>query len=157
MWRALTFLNPLNRLAACRLLAAIIDPRWYRHPFRPERRSRLYARLGLTPENAAALVRGTPPGRNFYEARVAACLWYTVGAKPPDGPRSFPWRQFLAEPDPVRGLLRASRRVVDFVVEAWLAQLPPRHPELYSWPSRFFRDPDEAAVFLEHLTWHKEV
>jgi hypothetical protein len=146
-WPALRFVPDLNENCACRLLAEIVDPRWFRHPGHPGRFTRLYSHLGLTPENMAAYLGLCPPGRHAYRAGLAVRTWYN---------RSNPDRTgFFNElcgsyRDPVKGLLRGTQRLVNFVQAVWLHAVQPPHPEVGFDPYSFFKDEGLAQAFEQH-------
>jgi len=48
VWPALSFISGLNKKMCCRLLATVLDPRWYIDLKQPARTSRLESYLGLT-------------------------------------------------------------------------------------------------------------
>jgi len=152
-WPAVTFLAGADRQAACRLLAVIRDPRWYRHPTRPGRLSRLYAYLGLTPDNLAVLAgQGGRPGRHFDRAELAVRAWCgRPAAVRPGDPAGFLFRRYAEAATPARGLLRATQQFVRFVVSVWLDAVCGPHPEARFRPELFFADGATAAAFDRHL------
>jgi hypothetical protein len=143
-WVAVAYLQCFDYDAACRLITEIVDPRWYRHPFRPNRGTRLYSHLGLTPRNMAAyLGEDTAQDRHFDRAALAVAAWYNV-QRPTNG---FLWRQFRKFDDRVKGLLRCTQRFIDFLRSVWVYGVSPTHPEASFNPDMFFGDEIEARCF----------
>lgn len=157
-WHALTFINHLNADTVCRLICDIVDPRWYRHPLHPARDTKLYAHLGLSPQNIRAWLAGSAPDRNFERMQSAVLAWYNPeGCTGTDAPGDFLWRCFDDQPDSVRGLLRASQLFVSFLSSAWSTLVSPRHPEAFFDADRFFKDEATAAAFRAHMSTKKPV
>lgn len=160
-WPALSFVgatgpdNPVGRRSAYTLLATIVDPRWYRHPWRPHRLSRLHRHLGLTPENIRAVLTGRPGGRHAARAAAAVGVWYNAGTTtaaatgPPDAPARFLWRILEAQRTWVRGVLRATQRLVELVCRVWEGRIA-EHREARFDPRLFFTAP-ECLAFERHL------
>jgi hypothetical protein len=153
-WPALAFVAGPDELVslphAAELLAHVVDPRWYRHPFRPHRFTRLYAHLGLSPANMRARLGVGSPGRHHARALAAVNAWYSPAGLAAYGglrcgrPECFLWRVYASQSRSIaRGLLRATTRFVDFVSLVWLeAECRTAGFE----PGRFFRA-DELAAF----------
>lgn len=159
-WPAVSFTPQFDADAACRLIADIIDPRWFRHPFRAGRLNRLFAHLGLTPGNVRGLLGpcgGAGQGRHRQRAEAAVRAWYngrslaafrSGGCK---GPEAFLWRIFGGRlADPVRALLRATQALVCLVAHVWLRAVGASHPEAGFCPSALFRDAAEENAFKRH-------
>jgi hypothetical protein len=158
IWPALTFVESLNPSAACQLLCAIVDPRWYQHPSHPSRLTRLYSYLGLTPRNAESFLGLCTPGHNYGLAALAMSAWYDVGhlTSGPDG--NFLARRFWRYTERWEGLLRATQRFVDFVWFTWITAMQSSHPELIGFqPRKFFGNQAEGAAFERHIRNYKEV
>lgn len=153
-WPALSFVRSLNIDHACALLNEIVDPRWFLHPKRPHRLTRLYAYLGLTQKNILAVIRGGDPDRNYNRALLAVRSWYdpqAVGSYTED----FLWRTCSAGTDQIRGVLRATQRFISFVATYWLTTMNHAHPEAGFRPDLFFHADDEIAAFHKHLTTNR--
>src|SRR5262245_1682497 len=144
-WPALSFLDGLDADAACRLLATVIDPRWFRHPARPARVSPLAAFLGLTPAAVAACLAGSPAAR-------PALVVDTWGGREPQA--SFAAGAFLHRlaneyEHRAAGVLAACRRLLTFLRVFWTCELV-EHPEVRFDPARFFGDATLADDFARH-------
>lgn len=158
-WPALSFIDGRDRIgdlvAGASLLAHIVDPRWFRHPYRPNRFSRLHSHLGLTPCNARAVLGIGAPERNFHRARDASLTWFNpAGMAAYEGrrcgpPSCFLWRIFAERRTVLRGLLGATKRLVDLIALVWLAASEERYPELWFDPALFFA-PGEQEAFAAH-------
>ena len=158
-WAALTFVRSVDEDTACRLLCDIVDPRWYRHPTRPERFSRLHAHLGLTPENMAACAGQGRAGLHFNRATNALRVWYNRAAqKGSKEPGDFLYRVLDSyDGDLAKGLLRGTQRLVEFVAAVWLDEVRPHHPEAGFDAARFFRDERASKAFEQHRAAFKPV
>lgn len=150
-WPALSFLSALDEDAACKLVAEIVEPRWFRHPFRPNRLTRLNSYLGLTPANMAAFVAGERGGRHYERAQTVLTTWAYGFKHSMNGPNGFLQRiADRAESGKYHvGLLRASERFARFLFEVWTAESTD-HPDVKFDPRRFFKRDDEASAYVEH-------
>lgn len=159
VWPALAYIPFLDRDAVCRLLCDIVDPRWFQHPSRPHRHSRLHAYLGITPRNMNAYLTSAFPDRHFNRARNVIASWYNRKFTKGDrlGKGKFLWQAFSTGGDKASGLLRGTQRFVSFLQEFWLNAVRRAHPEAFFHPFLFFRDTEEAVVFARHLMDWKPV
>lgn len=150
-WPALSFLSGLDEDAACRLVAAVIEPRWFRHPFRPTRLSRLNSYLGLNPGNMAAFVSGGDGGRNYGRAKTVLDTWAVGFRHSMSGSGGFLHRvaELAPEGQYHLGLLKACERFVRFLFEVWTAESASDHEAKFE-PGLFFKRPDEVAGYAAH-------
>lgn len=145
-WPALSFLPGLDKTAACKLIAAIMDPRWHVNPCKPESAARLRSRLGVG-RGGVAIMRyllGASDDllpatqRAVDNARAVLATWTGGSYVPPPqdvvGPSEFLWRVYYnvaATKDGYHGMLRASHVFLRFLRSVWLDNLtPPRECEL---------------------------
>jgi hypothetical protein len=150
-WPALSFLPHLDVLAAVDLLCDVVDPRWFRNPFRPHRINKLLNFLGVTPANMRAVTAGAKSGRNLARAERLVRTWFGGDLyRRQQAPNNFLYRVFTACADPASGLLRACRRFVRFVYEVWMSFVSAKVQECGFMPRRFFKDAAESAAFEEH-------
>jgi len=135
-WPALSFLPDLSKVAACRLLTAIVDPRWHVDPHKPDRDARLRSFLGLGGnglEVVQSLLMGEPSldwPRRVARAKDVLDTWTGGDYTPPPqdvvGPSGFLWRVYygVAEAkDGYRGMLRACHVFLRFLRSVWLDSL----------------------------------
>ncbi len=150
-WPALSFLAGLDEDAACSLVAEIIEPRWFRHPFRPTRLTRLNSYLGLTPGNMAAFVSGGEGERNYARAQTVLATWANGYKHSMAGPGGFLHR--IAGLSPAGeyhlGLLKACERFTRFLFEVWTAESA-ANQEVQFDPGLFFKKPDEVTGYEIH-------
>lgn len=155
-WRAISFVPEFGLEAACRLLMYILDPRWYLHPSKPHRFSRLHDYLGLTPKNAKCLFRDERAGKNYERAVSAFASWYNVhsvqtfatgGATSPE---HFLWRIFRKQQSDAAGLVTATKRLVDLVCFVWLDAVAISQNDRLFQPSMFFPKAEEHRAFVDH-------
>lgn len=152
-WAALTFLPGVDKSAAVHLLCDITDPRWYLHPTRPARLTRMFSHLGLTPQNFAACEGSAPRGRHFTRAANAARVWYNLRTKREGDrdPGDFLLRQLAGHTRLDTGLLRCTQRLVELVAGVWLAAVRRPHAEVTGFdPQKFFTPAREAKAFAAH-------
>jgi hypothetical protein len=151
-WPALSFIPSLNVDNACLLVAAIVDPRWFMHPTRPNRASKLYQFLGLTPKNIQHLLddTGTSEVRGLGFAYLTTFSWlYKDLRKPRIGaPEWFLYRILGAFPGKVQGFLAANKKFVRLVREVWLQELTPDRQVFC--PESFFRYDEEREAYEKH-------
>lgn len=170
-WPAISFFRNVNPDAACLLLGDVIDPRWFTHPFRPNRISKLCRFLGLTLENITTVLKELCPddsdfawasrGRNYERCQRVLELW-TGGLDIKSGeivtpvnlsdPHNFLWRVYEkhGEWSPAKGLLRSSKLFVRFVREVWLNELSATDKVLFS-PEVFFKTKGEVRSYASHV------
>lgn len=157
-WSVSAFLDGCDLNSFVRVVTTIFNPRWYRHEYRPNRWSRLYALFGLHRDNVAAYLYQAPTRDRRGQQRTRLLLdtwmggvadWRAALARPPQRPGSFLWRIASENgmDDPVRGVLIASRRLLHLLARVWLDSGKAVHPEARFNPYRFFRRADEAQVF----------
>lgn len=148
-WPALSFVPTLNPEPACELLSIVLDPRWYRDPERPSRRSRLYTYLGLSDANIKALLYRAKPRHQFEHADVAVSAWLSDGtlADEPKTPKDFLVRVALMHERQHHGVLVATRRFVRFVTAVWEHERSTQ--ELFSVEA-FFRYEAEQNAYRAH-------
>ncbi len=155
-WKAISFIPDYSEDAGCRLLMYIVDPRWFLHPSKPHRFSRLHNYLGLTPCNAKCLLRDKEPGKNYERAVAAFSTWYTINAAQQyltgeaTDPEHFLWRIFRKQQSNVHGLIAASKRLVDLVAFVWLDAVKVAQADRLFNPSMFFRHSAEYVAFQKH-------
>lgn len=157
VWPGLAFVNGFSKDDACRLVREVVDPRWYRHETRPGRWNKLFLYMGLTPENAAAFMTGSEPGRNFERAKVVLHSWYKHQEGTPGVRSAFLWHAYRSQKTRETGLLAAGKRLLQLVATLWSHAVSPPHPEFRFDPKRFFCDDDEAAAFAAHVARAKGV
>lgn len=148
-WAALTFVGR-DADAGCRLLCDIVDPRWFRHPVRPGRWTRLYAYLGVVPRTVAAVVAGAAGGgRHFNRAANAVGVWYNQGGKTDH--KGYLAGVAAAAASEAAGVTAATRRLVSLVATTWVAAAARPHPELAFDAVRFFGDAKTARAYERHV------
>jgi len=159
-WTAISFIRDADLDAAAKLVCEIMDPRWYNHPQRPNRASRLFNYLGLTPENLLAL-RGLlhphvlPKGHNWHRAEMVLNAWRgnatSRGSIALDDPNNFLWRISGGSGDDQQGVLKASRVFVQFIRLVWLQALAAKGRMVFD-KGAFFRADTEVKAFDKHCS-----
>jgi len=153
VWPALRFLPGVNFDAACRLVAELVDPRWFSHATRPGRLSRLYAFCGATPSGIQAYLQGLPRGRHRGRLNLVMETWFVGSQHAPDlaSPASFLWRICRHHGSGVAGLLRATKRFLRFLHDSWSDELCQTWQDV-SLLSGFFGTRTREA---EHYAMHR--
>ncbi len=148
-WTALSFLPELDVLSACRVVAAIGDPRWY-YDARTDRFSRVYRHLGINTANLRAFTTGDEPSFNYRNFSALFTSWRPSVVGDLGDPRNFLQRIYRAQPSAVRAALAACRRLVLFIMTVWEDAVT-LHPEVRFMPERFFKSDAELAAWRRHL------
>lgn len=152
-WPALSFLPTVDTYQAAQVVTTIVDPRWFRDLCHPDRLSRLFEFMGLTPGNVRAFVDGLHVGRHYHRFRSVLDSWSVRQEEiiTSNDPRNFLWRILRCHTaTPRRGLLRACQCFIRFVRFVWLHELGSREPEAVFIPGSFFRRPEEIRAYIEH-------
>jgi len=156
-YRALSFIPTLQRLEAAKLLATIIDPRWYVDRRMPERAAKLELYLGLTPQIQARVSTPNCFLRRNREFRCANTLWAWRSESPGrvdlENPANFLYRIHKFAGGGARGDLRASQAFVRYLRYTWLAGLDLRtgpRDALFA-PDLFFKSAEEIDAFKAHM------
>ncbi len=133
---ALTFIPHLDRMKVCRLLATVLDPRWYIDPDRPNSVARLKIYLGLVPGR-----RGRSVMRSARRSLVSGSWRTTPGVPRKAGdPGYFLWRHFATcDGTPEQAYLKTDFRFLAYLRSVWLDSLYPTASRLFV-PEYFFRD-----------------
>ena len=140
-WAAISFLQPCDLAAVAELLAAVLDPRWFLDPNKPERISRAQAFLGQTP--------GVPKSAaTAHRRQLVRQAWYGSGQPDIAAPGAFLWRRYLKA-----GELKAGRTFTAYLLRAWQAELV-RQQSAVPVDSLFAPDlllsPSELLAFRQH-------
>jgi hypothetical protein len=147
-WAALSFVSTMNAESCCQLMSLIVDPRWYRHQDHPERLSRLFSHLGLTPGNAVSFLEGEESLANHYDNAVVTIMsWFNVRGEM-TGPEAFLWRLFKKFGEGPEALLKCTKRLVELIVRVWMCAIS-GHPEVKFRPELFFDNADEVVAFAQ--------
>jgi hypothetical protein len=175
LWSYLGFIPHLDRLQVARLIATILDPRWYARwdddfdEWDPRAyvnasakdAARLNQFLGLAPATMAD-ARAGHTSRHADRARMALAAWKTTDAPPAaalgEDPRYFLWRRWRTYDSAAKADLRVTQLFVDFLRQCWLDaayMTTIRHsqggqPDGLFVPGYFFRE-EEAKAFSDHL------
>lgn len=148
-WPAFAFFG-CDQEAACRLVCAVPDFRWYAHPVRPGRITRLTAHLGLTPRNAAAYLGQAPPDHCYERAKTVFDLWRNSQRV---GGAAWLAGRFDGYADPVAGLLDVSRWLLRLVRDLWTAGVA-THPDARFQADQAFPGEPAVAKVFEHFRVH---
>lgn len=153
---ALSFIPTLSEDAACRLLARIVDPRWFVNPGRPNRLQRLYNYLGLVEVN---FIRHG--GYHADRAEMTAQAWSGLNRSHrnsgyavmhPEAPGNFLYRVIEKYDGDDRGWYLATRKFLQFVRAVWMDELADTGGRFDGWfvPDYFFRSREEVTAFKRH-------
>ena len=140
----LGFLNSFSLKACVYWASEVLDPRWFSHPDKPHRFTKLMRFLGLYPDNFKLFFteNGLKKHRSLgnqvrlQRARVTYACWNTLVADEVDytSPHNFLWRINKYHGFGWKGALASSRAFVRYAVLHWQDKLNPL--------SRVFFDPD---------------
>jgi hypothetical protein len=149
-WPAISFIPTHNVEFACKLLCEIVDPRWYSHPERPGRFTRLWAYLGVEPYHFH--MHAKPDDLHQARADIATAAWCgkTFAQNVDlDDPRQFLLRIYRREGFE-SGLLKATKKFLQFLCLVWSQGVLAVQREIFV-PSIFFKREDEVAAYAAHL------
>lgn len=150
-WPVLSWLPTLGGEAAADLLVKIVDPRWFLHPNRPNRLSKLMSWFYVSPEHISGLM-----DRRFASARLSSLLgcWYQSQASKAkidyEMPGNFLWRIVRAGRDLSHGINSACRALLRLLTAVWLDKVRGANKAWEFDPDRFFSTPGESRSY----TWH---
>jgi hypothetical protein len=153
-WPALSFIESLDVDVCAKLLALLIDPRWYIDTDTdPNRGSRMEQFLGLNPRTQASLARSELNWRSRRCKLVLDC-WKTVSQSKLtiSSPRNFLWRAWASKGGGDRGDLIASKLFISFLRLTWTQAMcdGPQADRLFV-PKFFFAREDECRAYEEHI------
>lgn len=157
-WRALSFLPIREMFSTARMLAEIVDPRWYVDHQHPNRKAKLLVFMGLTPKIVDDVLTERPISSQAMQ-RAQWLIESWAGSIPLESPP----RHYMNEPSKFlyrtcwqkgggsTGVLRASQRYLSFLREIWLDSLqsPQQNDPLFE-PAHFFETPAECRAFKMH-------
>jgi len=154
---AISFLPTCSVESAIKLVCEILDPRWYNHPGRPHRVSRLFSYLGLAPCSIESLWTGLPCTRcaecsRIRRATMLVDAWtnsYRGDSCPEDRshPGNFLWRIFDHAGGGPKGLLKATEKFTVFLRLVWLHGLDAGEFD----PVVFFKRVPEYEAYQQHV------
>lgn len=144
-FRFMELVNPLDPFAFSCVLAELVDPRWFVHLEKPERRTRVHAYLGLVP---SVLKTASDSVRVKCQARSAMLVTAFMGRAGQEGRIA---KQITAATSSY-AQNNVLKRAVNLIFDFWIAELS-THPEMLA-PDIFlsgFQD-REAMLSLWHAT-----
>ncbi len=152
LYRSLTFISGMDWRSLGFLVGTILDPRFYVDPAEPDAPPvRLAQFLGVEVKTQAEHPSSTVRGARY--GAVLKC-WQGGGEPKPDNlsPGHFLWRTYFAKGGGQKGVLAASRRMVDFLRQTWTAALctSGQGPRLFV-PKYFFSEDEEIDAYEKHL------
>lgn len=153
-WSAAMFLPTGDLDRCCELVCQIVDPRWYSHPQRPGRPTRLWQFLALDPVRVEEFYQdpthAAPPRLRAAVEAWAGRSWRAQDAVAlAKDPRNFLWRIYLSH-GAGKGLLHATRDFVQFLRLVWLQSIAQPGWEVFL-PQYFFKREDETAAYQAFL------
>jgi hypothetical protein len=171
-WQALSFIPHLRVARIGRILAHIVDPRWYVDPCYPDRSSKFNQALQLNPYYQQLVSAGVTDSlcndvlhswkvaqesaiRDIYELTGPVPVADSQGAGIQPG--DFCWRAWATGKNPAQADLRGSKRFADFLRQTWLdalyrnnAAVPEDRAGLFR-PADFFKHEAEVFAFEQHM------
>jgi hypothetical protein len=158
MSTVLSFIAGISDKDGAMLLTTIIDPRWYVDRRRFDNPLKLHLYLGLTPRVQRRVSDTTKilhRGRDFRCSTVLRC-WKTQDPANVDfnAPENFLWRIWRSAGEGVKGDLRASQALVNYLYRNWLDATAFRNgsSDNFLMIDRFFKTPAERQAFIAYLS-----
>lgn len=150
------YLSEYDTNSCMKFVSAVLDPRWFLHPDRPHRMTRLNRFLGLTPSVFKGLFSESPfdvPGvHNVHRAFVVTSCWNVGNLDDVDysAPHNFLWRIYRDRGYGWKGALAASISFVRFVSLQWRDKLSGSRRNLFD-PSVYFYSQEEVDSYLYYV------
>lgn len=153
-WAAASFPFTSDVEAVARLLGHIVDPRWFLHPTRPNRLTRLYQYFGLSPKNCDNVLKAQRPHRMPEDrwARLQNAVKAWTGGKTPEEidytqTNNHLWRIYRSRGGG-KGLHNATCHYLRMIALSWL-QLLVRPVRTIFLPSMML-DSEEEIAYRRH-------
>jgi hypothetical protein len=161
LWPALSFIDGLDRFAAADVLVAIADPRWHTDRRHPDRLSKMYSQLQLSPAGLRANLGVLQSPDKFDPHTVVRAVRSNPIAKIESAdkvPGQFLdryWENVLSvRDDELIANLRVAQLFIRYLRSTWLEVADEvRKPEgdrLFS-PRDFFREEAESRAWETHM------
>lgn len=163
-WPSLSFIPHIARTACAKLIATILDPRWFVDLKEPEKNSKLENFLGLTPQVQLALNDNGPDGmdenitlKQLKNCELVMSVWRV--ARPVSKsdylcPSNFLWRLHATEGADAMADLRTSQTFISFLKHIWLDAVYRKRGGVSEdglfVPEYFFKHEDEISAFKKH-------
>ena len=148
----LGFLDPVDWAAATRLLAWIVDPRWFIDKDHPDRNSRMRSYLGLSPAVVRADASGAAGDALVDRYRTVRDVWNLNGPAT-DGARDF-LRRYCRDTNDGVAVLRTSQFFIDYLRHVWLDALihtaTGRSFQIFLPERCFLNDAPALAAFYDY-------
>ena len=151
------YLSAYDTAACMQFVSEVLDPRWFIHPDRPHRMTRLNRFLGLTPCAFKALFSGDASkmtrSHNINRAIVVNSCWNVGDLDEVDcsDPRNFLWRIYRERGYGWKGALAASISFVRFISLQWRDKLSSSRRKLFD-PSVYFNSEEEVDSYLYYVS-----
>lgn len=126
VYHDLTFLPTLHQESIARLLAIVLDPRWFIDFSNPYRLSRLKTYLGLTPRYMWNVTNGIISNERAHRCFLTLKAWQGDGEPNPrdyELPGNFLWRRWKSVGGSFKGNLRATQAFVAYLARTWQQRL----------------------------------
>lgn len=150
------YLEAYDTSSCMKFVSEVLDPRWFLHPDRPHRMTRLNRFLGLTPRVFRAIFSGNATemtgAHNISRAIVVNSCWNVgdLDAVDCSAPRNFLWRIYRERGYGWKGALAASTSFVRFIGLQWRDKLSGSRRNLFD-PSVYFHSQEEVDSYLYYV------
>jgi hypothetical protein len=153
-WPALSFVDGLNEAAVAKMLAAIVDPRWFIDGNAPDKLDRYEDFLQLNTKSIGQAAHQDATWRSNRSKMVLQCwknLIFKSGQKMIN-PRHFVFRAWADKGGGHKGELEGCKTFARFLWAVWTQAMyiGPRSDRLFI-PEHFFSRPDEVLAYKTHL------
>ena len=152
----LGFLNVFNLKSCVRWACEVLDPRWFVHPDKPHRFTKLMCFLGLCPDNFKSFFENNSSRTHkslgnqtrLRRASLTYDCWNTLIADDVDytSPHNFLWRINKYHGFGWKGALASSRAFVRFAALHWQDKLNPLSRVFFD-PELYFASPEEVEAY----------
>lgn len=160
-WRGLSFISHLSTEKCARLIAKILDPRWFIDTDDPDKLIRLEAFLGLTPKIQKMVSSTTQPSitkakqrQDYDNCKLVMSAWMNgrpVSKDEYEQPYNFLWRVHASEGGGYKADLRVSQLFVSYLRNIWLdtvyQSMHNKGVDKLFIPKYFFKFDEEVRAF----------
>lgn len=147
----LRFIDTLSMDAAARLIAEIIDPRFFIDQRFPNRVAKLKRYMGLAPHVQREVAAGMLATPQQLRCSIVLACWRESPALLTA--RNFLHRIYASAADQIRGEVKASQAFITYLHYTWLSRVTSHTTaggEPLFDPALFFRRDDELAAYAMH-------
>ena len=150
VYHDLQFIPTIDMEAVAKLIASVLDPRWFVHANHPYRISKLRNYLGLLPYFMEQVDEEMIDNPKVVNAKLVRQAWKNVYIDDVDfrDPANFLWRRWRAYGGGSKGDLAACRAFLVYLVRNWQNHLLSKSPQkIDMFEPSFLLNAEETAAY----------